>query len=326
MMISFNRDTTRGLAAAAVLCTVLGGTSAAHAITDQERWAAHQELARAQDLKKQGQLQEALSHFAESHRLDPKLATMMELADCEEQLGKFVEAQGHFAAARDKAAQERLPQSKARAEERLAALDKRVAHLTLQLPADAPAGTQVLLDDVPVEPASLGTSMTRNPGDLVVVVKTPGRDDAKYPVKLAEGDNQTLPLAVAPAPRAAPPPPPPKAAPPPPKQDEAQLSVGTGSSRRTLGIVAGSVGVVGLGVGGVFWSLGWRDRSTLGPSSDRNMLIGQISVISGAVLLATGVVLYVTAPSGETKNARLTVAPTLTVANGATVLGAAGAF
>jgi hypothetical protein len=103
-------------------------------------------------------------------------------------------------------------------------------------------------------------------------------------------------------------------------------STSAGSTRRTLGIVAGAVGVVGIGVGAGFWSVGWRDRTTLGPSADQNLLIGQIGVIGGAALLATGIVLYVTAPSGTAATAHLSVVPTLTVANEGTVLGAAGAF
>ena len=94
---------------------------------------------------------------------------------------------------------------------RVSALEKRQPHLTLQLAADAPDDAQVLLDDVPLDRATVGTALALNPGDHAVVVKASGHEDAKYAVKLAEGDNQTLPIAV--TPKAAPPPPPP---PPPP--------------------------------------------------------------------------------------------------------------
>jgi hypothetical protein len=326
-----SRDTPRGFAATAALLAALGVTSAAHATSEQDRGSARQELTQAQDLKKQGQLPEALAHFEESQRLDPKLTTLMELGDCEEQLGKLIEAQAHFAEARDKAAHDELPQSKAKAELRRAAVEKRLAHLTLQLPADAPPGAQVFRDDALLEAASLGTPLLANPGDHVIVVKAPEHDDAKYNVKLAEGDNQTLPIAAGPAiakaAKAAPPPPPPVAAPPKPNQDEAPLSAGSGSSRRTLGIVAGSVGIVGVGFGSVLWSVGYRGGNSLGPDADRQLLAGQILVIGGGALLITGIVLFATAPSGEaSKNAGLKITPTLSVGRGATVLGAAGAF
>jgi hypothetical protein len=327
MMISFKRDMPRGLAAAALLAA-LGIAPEALAASEQDRRTAQQELAQAQTLKKEGKLQEALSHLEESQRLDPKLPTLMELADCAEQLGKLVEAQAHWTAARDQAKKEEKPQSRQKATDRLAGVEKRVARLTLQLASDAPADAQVSLDGAPLDRATLGTALAANPGEHVIVVKAAGRDDATFPVKLAEGDNQTL--SVAPTPKAAPPPPPP----PPPKapppraaeQDSASLSLNSGSSQRTIGLVVGAVGVVGAGVGAGFWAVGYRDRGRLGFTADRQMLFGQVSVIAGGALLATGVVLFVTAPSVETKTARLPVVPTLSVARDSTVLGAAGEF
>jgi hypothetical protein len=326
-----NRDALRGLAATVVLLTALGASSTAHAASEQDRRTARQELTQAQDLKKQGQLQESLSHYEESQRLDPKLTTLMELADCEEQLGRLLEAQSHFIAARDQAKHDELPQSRARAEQRATAVEKRLAHLTLQLAGDTPANAQVFRDDTLLEPASLGTPLVANPGEHVVVVKAPEHTDAKYNVKLAEGDSQTLPIAVGPsnAPPPAPPPPPPKVAPAPKptNQATAELSTSSGSTRRTLGIVAGSVGIVGLGAGSILWYVGYRDGNSIGPTADQNLLLGQISVIAGGALLVTGIVLFATAPSGDApKTARFKLTPTLSVGQNATVLGAAGQF
>jgi hypothetical protein len=315
--------------AAAVVLSLLVVAPAAHALTDQERWAAHQQLTQAQEAKKKGELQEALTHYEESIKLDPtKLQTMVELAELEEQLGKPDQAKIHWAMARDKAAQAGAANTKKRAEERLAALEQSTAHLTLQLAADTPADAQILLDGAPVDRGALGAALTPNPGDHVVTVKAPGRDDATFPVKLAPGDNQTL--AIAAAPKAAPPPPPPPPPPvvtqKPPADEGVSLSTESGHTRRTLGLIAGGVGVVALGTGAVFWSVGWRDRGHLGPDSDRNITIGQIGVVGGAVLLTAGVVLYLTAPSGDGKTAKLPVLPTLDVAADRTVLGAVGTF
>ncbi len=68
---------------------------------------------------------------------------------------------------------------------------------------------QVFRDDVLLEAAALGSAQPANPGDHAVVVKVSGHDDAKYAVKLVEGDNQTLAIAAGPA---IPPPAPPPAA------------------------------------------------------------------------------------------------------------------
>jgi hypothetical protein len=323
------RDTSRSLATAVVLLAALAAAPEARAASAQDRSAAHEQLTQAQDLKGSGQLAEALTHYQESQRLDPKLPTLMELADCEEQLGQLLEAQEHWSAARDQAKHDEKPQSRQRAEQRLAAVEKRVAHLTLTLAGDAPTNAQVFHDDMPLEPASLGTPLAANPGDHVIVVKAPEHEDAKYSVKLAEGDSQTLPIAAghSTAPQAPPPPPPPKVVPAPqPANQAAARSANSGSTQRTIGIVAGSVGIVGIGAGSILWYVGYRDGNSLGPTADNNLLLGQISVITGGVLLATGIVLFATAPSGNAHNARLKVVPTLSVGSGATVVGAAGEF
>ena len=325
-MISYKRDTGRGLAAAAALLAVLGAAPLAHAGSDQDRWAAHQQLTQAQELKKNGQLQDALAHFEESQRLDPKLTTLMELADCQVQLGKLLEAQASFVAARDKAAHDQLPQSRQRAEQRLAEVEKRLAHLTLQLAGDAPADAQVFRDDVLLEPAARDAPLLLDPGDHVVLVKASGHEDAKFAVKLADGDSQTLAIGAGPSIAPPAPPPPPKVAPPPPvNQDAAHLSAGSGSSRRPIGIFAGTLGIVGIAGGSALWATSYP-ASGIDQNAARNVLIGQISVGAGGALLVTGIVLLVTAPSSDAKNARLRVTPTLNVGSRATVLGAAGEF
>jgi len=307
-----NRSTRRGLSTALVLFAVLGVSSAAHAASEQDRKAAREQLTQAQDLKKQGQLADALTHFQQSQQLDPKLTTLMELADCEEQLGKLVDE---------------LPQSKAKAEQRRAAVDKRLAHLTLQLAADAPPNTQVFRDDAPLEASSLGTPLVASPGDHVIVVKAPERKDAKYDIKLAEGDSQTLAIAAGASNAPPPPPPPPKPAPVVVSTPKDLGSSGSGSTQHTIGLVTSAVGVIGVGAGSYFWYVGYRDGNSIGPTADDNLLLGQIGVIGGGALLVTGIVLLATAPSGDaTKSGRLRFTPTLSVGQRATVLGAAGEF
>jgi hypothetical protein len=237
------------------------------------------------------------------------------------------DAKTHWAAARDRAAQAGAGNTKQRAEERIAAIEKRTPHLTLQASAPLPAGAQVTCDGTAVDPASLGTAVVLNPGDHTIVVKVPGHADASYAVKLADGDNQTLAIApgAANAPAAAPPPPPPA---PKPAQQSAQVSVGSGSgspTRRTVGLVASVVGVAGVAVGVPLWYVGWRDSNSLGPDADRNQLVGAIATIGGGALLVTGVVLLVTSPS-DTQTGKLRVVPSVAVGNNSTIVGAVGRF
>ena len=325
-----------------MLAALLAESSLASAASPEDRAAARQHLSQAEALKKKGQLAEACKHLAEVERLDPKLPTLMDLAECSEKVGNLVDAQAQWALARDRAKHDEKPQSRAHAEERLAAVQKRVAHLTLQLAANAPAGAQVLRDDVALEPASLTGALPMNPGDHVIVVKAPGHDDAKYPVKLANGDNQTLAIAVGPeaaVPTSAPPPvaaplPAPAAVPAPtstevaaPTKPEAPPATGWWSGPRTAGAILGAAGIVGIGLGSALCVVGNRDADKQGSTVDNRTLLGGISLASGGVLLLTGAVLFAGGSSDEAaQHARLTVTPTLLVARSGTVLGAAGEF
>lgn len=322
--MTYDRDLRR-LAGAALVLGFLGHAPAALALTDQDRWAAHQQATQAQDLKKQGQLAEALTHYEESLKLDPtKLAILMETAEVEEQLGKLLEAQARWNAAKEKAAQAGATNTAKRIEEKLAALSPRVPRLTVALAADAPAGARVFRDGEPLDAAALGNAVALNPGEHLVVVKAPGHADGSYPLKLAEGDNQTVSVNAGASDAPPPPPPKPVAAPPPPAKAQVELS--GRSPRKPLGLMLGAVGVAGVAVGVPLWYLGWRDSNSIGPNADRQLLAGQIGVIGGGALLVTGAVLYLTAPSETAKDARGRVLPTLSVGQNTTVVGAAGTF
>jgi hypothetical protein len=300
-------------------------TTPALATTDQERWAAHQELTQAQDLKKKGDLDGALAHYRESARLDAKLATLTELAELEEQLGKLEDARTHWTLARDKAAQSGAPNAKQRAEERLVALEKRFAHLTLSPAPDLPSAAQVYRDEVLVEHDALAAPAALTPGNHVIVVKAPEHQDAKYEVKLGDGESETLSIAAGASTAPPPPPPPPPVAPPKPMVREAELSTDSGSSRRTLGLVAGAAGIVAIGVGIPLWYVGYRDGNSLGQTANQRLLAGQIAVIGGGVLLGAGIVLLATAPKSSQAGG-VRVAPSLALGPGSTLVGATGQF
>lgn len=314
----------RRLATFGIGLSLLVAAPTASALTDQERWHAHQELTLAQDLRKKGDLQEALTHYLESARLDPKLVTLMELGELEEQLGKLSDAQQHFVQAAAKAQEAGATRSKATAEERASAIENRFAHLTLQPAADLPAGTQVFRDEAMLDAAALTTDQKLAPGPHVIIVKAPEHAEQRYDLKLADGEHQTLSIAAGAS--TAPPPPPPKAAvvaaPPPPPPPSS-----SGSSSKTLGIIAGSVGIVGLGAGVPLWYLGYKQSDGVTPAADQQVLIGQIATIGGGALLLTGIVLLATAPSNRETQARLpVVVPTLAVDARTATLGAVGRF
>lgn len=315
------------------------------AATPEGRAAAKQHLARAEELKKQGKLAAACAELAEVERLDSKLPTLLELAECTESAGKLVEAEALWAAARDRAKKDEKPQSRARAESRLAAVQRRVARLTLQLAPHASPGAQVLLDDVALDPASLGGALPVNPGEHVVVVKLAGRDDAKYPVKLGDGQSQSLSIAVGPASTgkvaAASAPVTPLPAPALPTNVTIETSaaaappaapVGWWTGPHKAGVIAGLVGLAAIGGGSALCLTASGDS---GSRVDSSVTLGGVSIVTGGVLLVSGLVLLATSRDEAPQQARLRVAPSLEVArNGgargaiadSVVVGAVGEF
>jgi hypothetical protein len=108
-------------------------------------------------------------------------------------------------------------------------------------------------------------------------------------------------------------------------KEDARPSTGWWSGERTAGVIAGSVGLVAIGVGTALCVTGGDSKS--GSSVSPQLALGGISLASGGVLLLSGLVLLATAPKDEApQHAYLTVAPTLLVAHSATMLGAVGEF
>jgi hypothetical protein len=101
---------------------------------------------------------------------------------------------------------------------------------------------------------------------------------------------------------------------------------GTGKTQRIAGLVAGSFGIVGLGVGGLFGVLAsssWKTAQRECPGhtgcstqamNDRSQAVTDATIatagfIGGGVLLAGGLVLYLTAPRADSPRVGLEVRP-----------------
>jgi hypothetical protein len=88
-----------------------------------------------------------------------------------------------------------LPQDDARrpiAQQRAAAVDKRVPRLTIKLAPGSPVDTKIMRDDVDIGIASLSIALPENPGEHAVLVRAAGHKERRYPVTLAEGQSQEL--------------------------------------------------------------------------------------------------------------------------------------
>ncbi len=316
-------------------------------LTAQGASPARAHLLQGYQLKKQGQLREALPHLEESFRLEPKLQTLINLADCEEQLGLLVEARDHWRLAAAQGAREADTRTQAGADARAGALEQRLPHLTLQLASGLPADATVYRNEGAVPLASLGVALPVNPGEQRIVVRAMGRQDWSRVLTLAERDRQMLTVLVGPAgtPSPAPPPPSPArfrspqahaaaAAP----ANAAPLSAtapaqdkgwSPGSTQRKLGIAAGVTGVVSLAVSTLFWMKANKDiRSPIDgrAKAESDILVTNITLVSGLVLLGGGVVLFAASPPQQQAAVGLRVSPSFGVSSRAVALGAVGEF
>jgi hypothetical protein len=221
----------RAVANAALFVTALL-VRLAHASDPQ---TALDELKVGYALKLQGNCREALPHLTRSLELDAKPKAALNLADCEQQLGDLVAAQGHAAQGRQLAQQQNDAELTGVADEQLAAINERLPRLTVGLMPDAPAGSAVSRDGVLVDATSLGMPVGVNPGAHMVVVTAPGHAERRYDVTIAEGGREQISVEPG-APLAAERP---KAQPAQPARDK---------SRTSEFLVYGAIGVGGIGL------------------------------------------------------------------------------
>jgi hypothetical protein len=346
----------RALVPAALVLAIVATAPGASAQETLDAAAAREHLTQGYKLKQQGQLKEALPHLVESLRLDPKLKTTINLADCEEKLGMLVEAQSHWLMARDSAGREGDARVKQEAEQRLGSIQQRMPRLNIQVAPGVPADAQVYRDEVLLGRVSLSTPLPTNPGEHKISVRAPGHEDWKYSLKLAERDSQLLTVNVGPVSKtpakpaadakpdalATPAPATVLAAPatasssgpstPPPDSDGDAPHGSTGTVQRVLGIVTGGLGLASFGVAALYWQKAATDikNETTGRKlAQDDLLITNVSLVSGSVLVTAGIVLILTAPSGggaRSASSHGLVQPTLSFGKNTAFVGASGAF
>jgi len=297
-----------------------------------------------------GKPNEACPKFADSQKLDPSPATLLNLANCYEKTGRTATAWVTYKEAASAANVARRGDLLVTAQKRATALEPNLSKLqvTVSTPVD---GLEVKRDGTVVGQSELGTAIPVDPGTHTIEASAPKKlawatqVDVKEPGKTVSVTVPTLQDAPAPPPpppassSAAPPPPPPppastSAAPPPPPPP---LPPEDGSTRRTIGIVLGGAGIVGLAVGSIFAlnaKSKYDDSLKLCPT-DKNLCTpqgvsqrddarsaGNVATIGfgvGVALVAAGAVLWFTAPSAsDNKTTGIQVAPTL---GGAVVRG-----
>jgi hypothetical protein len=281
-------------------------------------------------LETRGDCTAAIVKFKESLALEPGVGARIDLADCEERLGAAEAAWRDFRLA------ERL--AIARKDERATIAHVRAESLEHKLQlilVPQVAGISIILDGNPVEPELFAQGwLAVAPTGHGIKVSAPGREPLvlAIPPEDAPARSVTLPplaelrVTTQPAPRA--------------------ISGGGGASvQRTLGVVLGAVGVLGVAIGtvagvrtlaeqrdavnacgGTYPRCSLSSESAVTSANDGAQTSGTVSTtafVAGGLALGGGALLFLTAPRAEkSPRGTLRIVPTLgTNQEGASLAG-----
>ncbi|MGC4088796.1 MAG: hypothetical protein QM756_13025 [Polyangiaceae bacterium] len=226
------------------LCLAPARLLAAEPAASRNEALAESQFNEGRRLMEAGRAVEACPQFESSQRLDPALGTLLNLADCYEKVGLLASAQQRFLEAAQTAQRDGFPDAVQGARDRAAALEPRLAKLVIQV-SEPLAGLSVSCDGRTLDPGAFAAGIALDPGSHTIVAGAPAR--ASFRTELVVDSRPgirsvTIPvLANEPATAS-------------PASAAAQPSAsGAGlGTERTLALVAGGVGVVGVAVGSIF--------------------------------------------------------------------------
>lgn len=196
-------------------------------------------------LLESGKTSEACEKFVASHRLDPANGTLQNVASCHEKEGRTASAWSEWLDLAGRAARAGQAEREALARTRAAALSKELSRVELRFPASSNVAL-IEIDGQPLSQSAWTTPLPLDPGSRTLVFKAPGKKDATSRVVIAAQATLTVDVPVLETDPKAVSPTSPKPAAEPSKIET------TGSSGRTLGFIAGGVGIAAVGVGAFF--------------------------------------------------------------------------
>ena len=165
------------------------------------------------------------------------------IALCEERLGRLVAALGHYRLALVDAEDQSIKDVSEPARAALESLESRVPRLVITRGQGAERAS-IMLDSTELGDAKVGSELHRDPGPHRIVAHIDGRQVFESSFRLSEGEKREVTVVVAdPGPK---PQPTTTTRAPPPAVFRDSPAADSGSSRRTLGFVAGGVGAAGL--------------------------------------------------------------------------------
>jgi len=284
--------------------------------------AAEALFSEARQLMAAGRYADAIPKLQASQRLDPGAGTLLNLAECYERTGKTASAWAEY---REVVSMSRSSGSTEReelAQEKAGALESKLSRLSISVVQGGQvAGLKVTRDGEGVDTAEFGVPIPVDPGPHVVQASAPGKQTWSMRVEVGAEPTTArveVPLLVdgtGASESAA------------PGTDSGAKPKSSGSTQRTLALVVGGVGVVGVGLGAVFGlqaSSSWDDARSAcknfpydcgaegvesADNAESQAMISTIGFVAGGVCLAGAAVLWFTAGSGEEKSVALGIGP-----------------
>jgi hypothetical protein len=190
----------------------------------------------ARGLIEAGRFTEACAKLTESYRLDAAAGTLLNLAVCNEKIGKIASAWGEFRDSISEARRQNRPDREQLATERVKALEPELPFLIIKVPTEVRAisGLEITRNGIPLQSAAWDTDLPVDPGRVEVIESAPGYKPKTLFVNVAHKQHATLnaeALELAPIVR-----------PPPPFW----------STKREVGVAVFAAGLVAAGVGTYF--------------------------------------------------------------------------
>lgn len=277
-------------------------SASAHAQTKEDLDRARAEFREGLALQTAGNCAAAIEKFESVGRVKMTPHVQFNLGLCEEKLGRLVAALGHYQLALADAEEKQIEEVTTPSREAIKALESRIPQLTIKRGSGA-EGALIELDGAALGDAAIGSPMRRDPGSHLVTARLGDRTIFQQGFDLAEGTTKEIVVASEqPVEQPSP------ASPLP--IDTTYPASTERTNRRTLGYVAGGIGMAGLVTAGVFLALRQATINDLEgrcrglscppeaqPTIDRGRLytgIAEGGVVLGALGLATGAVLIVT--------------------------------
>jgi hypothetical protein len=312
-----------------VLVAAGGFVRPASAQTASDKAAAEGLFDQGRAAMQEGDFGKACGLLERSQHIDAAVGTLLYLAECYEKSGRIASAWATFREAADAASSAKETQRARTGRERAQRLESQLSRLTIQVAPETQqlAGLVIERRDKPVSSALFNVPVPTDPGEYTITAAAPGYESWSGTITVPERagrvsiaipplrkSNEPDKSAVAPLaigqPPTAPGPGLPGAADP--IATPARSADTRSSSQRTMGLIVGAAGLVGVGIGSYF---GIRAFSKNGEAEDncprgatcnardeaRNAATAaNIAYGVGLAALAGGAVLYLTAPREDT--------------------------